>query len=416
MKKFLAILLAAMLVFTLVACGGNTEQSTDDPTDGENPSAEAVDVDFSSVKVGFIFLHDPTDSTYDKNFQNAVDEVKEKLGLKDDQIVVRSNIPETEECKDTALELVDDGCNVIFADSFGHEPFILEAAKEHPEVSFHHATGTSASTAGVENFHNAFASIYEGRYLAGIAAGMKINEMIEKGDIKAEDAKIGYVGAFPYAEVISGYTSFFLGARSVCESATMEVKYTNSWFDEAAERTQAIALIDDGCILISQHADSPGAPRACEERKVPNVAYNVNTTDLGPTTAIISSKINWAPYMEMIIEAAATGEKVDTDWCGTIATGSVELTELNKDVAAEGTQEAIDKAIEEFKAGTLKVFDCSKFTVNGETLETYTEAYGLEGQECIATENGITFFNESSIISAPYFGLIIDGVTAVENA
>ena len=229
-----------------------------------------------------------------------------------------------------------------------------QAAQEYPEVQFCHATGTQAHTKGLKNFHNAFASIYEGRYLAGIAAGMKLNEMIKDGKIKAEEAKIGYVGAFDYAEVVSGFTSFFLGARSVCESATMKVTYTKSWFDIALEREAALSLINDGCVLISQHADSEGAPKACEEKGVPNVAYNISTISMGPNTAIISSKINWAPYYKLVIEAVAKGEAIPTDWCGTIATGSVGLTELNEKVAASGTQAKLDEVKAQLEKGEIK--------------------------------------------------------------
>ncbi len=427
--KVIALVLALAMVFAFASCKDDSGKSTDSETTANGTSADAQetasgdaqgtasDVDYSKIKVGFIFLHAPTDSTYDKNFQNAVDNVQKKLGLTDDQIIVRSNIPEDATCQETAMELVDEGCNIIFADSFGHESYMMAAAKEAPEVQFCHATGTHAKTAGLKNFHNAFASIYEGRYLAGVAAGMKLNEMIEAGKITADKAKMGYVGAFPYAEVISGFTSFYLGAKSVCPSVTMEVKYTNSWFDETAEKTQAIALIDDGCVLISQHADSPGAPRACEEKGVPNVAYNVSTIDMGPNTAIISSKIDWTPYMELMITSVAKGEEIPADWCGGIAEGSVQLTELNTTVAAKGTQEKLDEVMAQLKAGTLHVFDTANFTVNGEKLTSYLADVIDEGDykaETEAIKDG--YFDESDVAdkrSAPYFDIIIDGITAV---
>ncbi len=419
--KVIALVLALAMVFAFASCKDDSGKNTDpaNPSDGTTAGEQATasELDFSKIKVGFIFLHAPTDSTYDKNFQNAVDNVQKKLGLKDDQIIVRSNIPENATCQETAMELVDEGCDIIFADSFGHEQFMMEAAKEAPNVQFCHATGTHAKTAGLKNFHNAFASIYEGRYLAGVAAGMKINEMIEEGKITADKAKMGYVGAFPYAEVISGFTSFYLGAKSVCPTVTMEVKYTNSWFDETAEKTQAIALIDDGCVLISQHADSPGAPRACEEKGVPNVAYNVSTIDMGPNTAIISSKIDWTPYMELMITNVVKGEEIPADWCGGIAEGSVQLTELNTKVAAKGTQEKLDEVMAQFKAGTLHVFDTATFTVKGEKLTSYLADVIDEGDynaETEAIKDG--YFDESDVAdkrSAPYFNIIIDGITAV---
>ncbi|MFR5782797.1 MAG: BMP family ABC transporter substrate-binding protein, partial [Oscillospiraceae bacterium] len=213
---------------------------------------------------------------------------------------MRTNVPEGQECYDAAAELADDGCNIVFADSFGHEDFMIQAAAV-PRVQFCHATGTKAHTEGLDNYHNAFASIYEGRYLAGIAAGMKLNEMIEAGEITEDQAKMGYVGAYTYAEVISGYTSFYLGAKSVCPSVTMDVTFTGSWYDETAEKEGANNLIAGGCVLISQHADSMGAPTACEVAGVPNVSYNGSTIDACPNTFIVSSRIDWAPYFEYMI-------------------------------------------------------------------------------------------------------------------
>ncbi|MBQ6864179.1 MAG: BMP family ABC transporter substrate-binding protein [Clostridia bacterium] len=426
--KILALVLSlCMVVACFAACNNDADETLTDgnvvATDGdaadvsEDVSADAGEValDYSDIKVGFIFLHAPTDSTYDKNFMNAVEEVQATLGLTNDQVIVMSDIAESEACYEAAMDLVDQGCNIIFGDSFGHEDYLIQAAQECPDVQFCHATGDSALAENIPNFHNAFASIYEGRYVAGIVAGMKINEMIENGEFTAEEAKMGYVGAFPYAEVISGYTSFYLGARSVCPTVTMEVKYTNSWFDIDAERTQAIALIESGCKLISQHADSEGAPKACEEYGVPNVAYNVNTTDMGPTTALISSKINWAPYMTYMIDCVVKGEAIDTDWCGGFNTGSVELTELNTAVAAEGTQEAIDAAIAAFKAGELHVYDTATFTVNGEALAEDFQADVVPDAAYTPDTDVVLdgYFAESEFRSAPYFSIIIDGITAV---
>ncbi|MCI6245170.1 MAG: BMP family ABC transporter substrate-binding protein, partial [Eubacterium sp.] len=297
-----------------------------------------------------------------------------------------------------------------------HEDYMIEAAKKYPNVQFCHATGTKAHTENLTNYHNAFASIYDGRYLAGIAAGMKLNEMIEAGEFNAEEAKIGYVGAYTYAEVVSGYTSFFLGARSVCPTATMEVQFTGSWYDETAEKEAANTLIANGCKLISQHADSMGAPTACETAGVPNVSYNGSTVSACPNTFIVSSRINWAPYFEYAIKAVIDGTAIDTDWTGSLATGSVELTEVNTAAAAEGTQEAINKAAEELKAGTLHVFDTTTFTVNGEALSTYmadvdTDAAYEKDTEAIADG----YFHESEYRSAPYFDIRIDGITLLNE-
>lgn len=399
MKKLLAILMVLALVFcTFAACGkkGDTAEET------------------AKIKIGLICLHDEN-STYDNNFIQAMKEVQAELKLTDDQVLIKTNIPESDACYTAAAELVDAGCNVVFADSFGHESYILQAAKEFKNVQFCHATGTTAHTEKLDNFHNAFASIYEGRYLAGVAAGMKLNEMIKDGKIVANQAKIGYVGAFPYAEVKSGYTSFFLGARSVCESATMEVKYTNSWFDIALEREAALSLINSGCVLISQHADSEGAPKACEEKSVPNVAYNISTIPMGPNTALISSKIDWAPYYKYVIDAVMNNKTIEADYVGTIATGSVKLTELNGKVAAEGTQAKLDEIEAQFKAGTLHVFDTAKFTVGGKTLDSYQA--DVDSDEKFTPDTEVIkdgYFHESEFRSAPYFDIIIDGITADE--
>ena len=394
MKKILALLLAAVMVFALAACGGGEKKD-----------------DF---KVGFIFLHDEN-STYDKNFIDAAKAVQAELGLTDDQVLMKVNIPESNECYEAALELVDAGCDVIFGDSFGFESYLLKAAQEHPDVQFCHATGTNAKTAGVANYHNAFASIYEGRYLAGIAAGMKLNEMIKDGKFKAEEAKIGYVGAFPYAEVISGLSSFYLGVKSVCPTVTMDVKYTNSWFDIAKEKEAAQALIQSGCKLISQHADSEGAPKACEENGIPNVAYNINTASIGPNTALISSKISWEPYMKLMIESVMNGKEIPADYTGTLATGSVQLTELNEKVAAEGTKEALEDAMAKLKAGEIHVFDTSAFTVGGKALDESTLADVIPDEKYEADTKVVSdgYYHESEYRSAPYFFMQIDGITGV---
>ena len=403
MKKFLALILALVMALALVACGGN---KTDEPEKPDEPPAE-------SFKVGFITLHDEN-STYDLNFINAAKAACEKLGV---EYVLKTNVPEGQECYETAADMADSGCKVVFADSFGHEDYMIQAAKEYPDVQFCHSTGTRAHTEGLSNYHNAFASIYEGRYLAGIAAGMKLQSMIDAGEFTADEAKIGYVGAFTYAEVVSGYTSFFLGVRSIVPTATMEVTFTGSWYDEAAEKEGANKLIQNGCKLISQHADSFGAPTACETAGVPDVSYNGSTKDVAPNTYIISSRINWEPYYEYVIKAVMNGEAMDPDWTGTIASGSVELTELNTDVAAEGTQEAIDAAKAALEAGTLHVFDTSKFTVEGKALDSYmadVDSDAAYEKDTEVVSDG--YFHESEFRSAPYFDLTIDGITLLDTA
>ena len=407
MKKFLAVLLALAMVFALAACGSG--QQTPEST------AAASDNGASNIKVGFIFLHDEN-STYDLNFMNGSKEAAAALGLSDDQVMMKTNIPEGQECYEAAADLADAGCNIIFADSFGHEDYMIQAAKEYPDVQFCHSTGTKAHTEGLANYHNAFASIYEGRYLAGIAAGMKLNEMIENGEFTADEAKMGYVGAFTYAEVISGYTSFFLGARSVCPTVTMDVTFTGSWYDETAEKEAANTLIAGGCKLISQHADSMGAPTACESAGVPDVSYNGSTVDSCPNTFIVSSRIDWAPYYEYAITCVLNGEAIDTDWTGSLETGSVLLTEVNTKAAAAGTEEALQAAEEKLKSGELHVFDTSTFTVNGKPLTTFmadvdTDAAYTPDTEAISDG----YFHESEYRSAPYFTVPIDGINLLDT-
>ena len=358
-----------------------------------------------------------TGSAYDLNFINAAKEACKELGISEDTYMLKTNIPEGQECYNAAAELADAGCNIIFADSFGHEDYMIQAAKEFSDIQFCHSTGTKAHTEGLDNYHNAFASIYEGRYLAGVAAGMKINEMIDSGKITADQAKMGYVGAYTYAEVISGYTSFFLGARSVCPTVTMEVTFTGSWYDETAEKEGATKLINDGCVLISQHADSMGAPTACENAGVPDVSYNGSTKDACPNTFIVSSRINWVPYYKYAIQAVMDGSSIDTDWTGTLSTGSVELTDVNTDVAAKGTQDKIDEVKGKLEDGSLHVFDISTFTVDGAKLDSYKADVDTDADYTPDTEvvsDG--YFHESEYRSAPYFDVKIDGIELLDTA
>ena len=368
------------------------------------------------VKAALICLHGDS-STYDKNFIDAFKQACANKGLTEDDYTIITDIPEGTECYDKAADFADNGYNLIFANSFGHEAYMIQAAKEFPEVQFCHATGTKAHTEGLANYQNAFASIYQGRYLAGVAAGLKLVELYgdAEGKVSDENAKIGYVGAHPYAEVVSGYTSFYLGVKSIVENVTMEVRYTGSWYDETAEKTTAEALIAAGCKLISQHADSMGAPTACENANIPNVSYNGAT---GKNTFVIASRINWVPYFEYMIDCVKNGEDIATDWTGTLTNDAVKITAVGA-AAAAGTQEKLDEVAAKLKDGTLKVFDCATFTVNGATLTEYLADVDDAGDfvpetNVIKTENGITFFDESANRSAPYFDIRIDGITEVK--
>ncbi|MGN0534504.1 MAG: BMP family ABC transporter substrate-binding protein [Eubacterium sp.] len=417
-KKIISVILAILLVAaTFAGCsnGGAENKKLGESEDIIPREAISTDVEVpADFKIGLICLHDEN-STYDNNFIQGLKAAAEGMGLTEDQVVIKTNIGEDKACYDAAVDLAQNvGCKVIFADSFGHESFMKQAAQKFPDVEFCHATGTSAKTAGIKNFHNAFAAIYEGRYVAGVAAGIKLNEMIESGQITPEQAIIGYVGAFTYAEVISGMTSFYLGARSVCESATMKVTYTGSWYDQAKEQEAATALIEkEKCVLISQHADSLGAPTACELAGVPNVSYNGSTYSAGENTFIVSSAINWAPYFQLIIEKAVKGEEIPANWVGTIATNSVVISGINQDVVdGESTIAELNKVVDQFKAGTLHVFDTSKFTVEGKQLTEYMADIDGDFQgDTNVIHDG--YFDESGdqFRSAPYFDIIIDGVT-----
>ena len=431
----LVIAMMASLVAVFAGCnnGGNTR--TDTKKEIELPAYAGIQNQTvegtipENFKIGLITLHDKN-STYDKNFITAMEEVQAELGLKDSQVIIASGIPEGIECYTKAIELAEAGCKVIIADSFGHEQYMLQAAKEKPDVLFAHATGVKAHTEeDTPNYVNAFASIYEGRYLAGVVAGMKLKEMIDSGKVAADKAKVGYIGAFTYAEVISGYTSWFLGVRSIVPTATMEVTFTGSWYDETAENNAAKKLINNKCVLISQHADSWGAPNACEEAGVPNVSYNGSTFSACPETFLVSSRINWAPYYKYLIDCKVNNKVVAKDYTGTIKTGSVVLTNLGANVAA-GTKEKIIELRNQLANGTLKVFDASKFTVTvggDKNLNATVDANGkltaynadTDGDyagdtDVMKTEGGKTFFDESGLRSAPYFDLTIDGITLLD--
>jgi basic membrane protein A len=402
-KKLIALMLCLSIVMIpmLASCGGNS---------GGGDSGDGGD-----FKVALICLHDEN-STYDLNFINGFKEAMGELGLDEDHYFIKTGVPEGQECYDAAAELADAGCKLIFSDSFGHQDYMLQAAQEFPDVQFVSCTGDKALVSGQDNYHNAFASIYEGRFLAGVAAGMKLNEIKEAGKLKGDVPKMGYVGAFTYAEVISGYTSFYLGAKSVCPDVVMDVTFTGSWYDETAEKEGANKLIQGGADLVSQHADSFGAPTACENAGIPNVSYNGSTKEAGPNTYIISSKINWAPYFEYASKAVQNGEKFDTNWTGTIDTGSVELTELNTDVAAEGTAEKLEEVKAALVAGDVHVFDTSTFTVEGKELTSYkadVEADDAYEHETEVISDG--YFHESEYRSAPYFDIPIDGITRLDE-
>lgn len=402
-KKALSIILTAvMAVGMMTGCGAQASDGSSS-ADGNG----AADSDF---KVGIMYIGDENEG-YTAAHMAGIDGMMENLGLDDSQVIEKTNIPEDESAYDAAVDLAEQGCDIIFANSFGQESYVIQAATEYPDIQFCHATGYQAASSGLPNMHNYFTNIYESRYVSGVVAGLKLNEMIDNGTITEDKCKVGYVGAYPYAEVISGFTSFFLGIRSVCPSATMEVKYTNSWADMSAEAEVANALIADGCVLISQHADTTGAPSACEAAGVPCVGYNVSMISVAPNTALTSASIDWSVYYTYAVKCAMNGEEIETDWCRGFAEGADKLTELNDKVVAEGTAEKVKEVEDQIIDGSLHVFDTSTFTVGGKALEDAIAEGGEYADYADYVSDG--YFHESELASAPSFAIIIDGITSI---
>lgn len=391
MKKFVAFALVLAMAFALCACTPNEDKD-----------------DF---KVGVILVGDENEG-YTYAHMEGIEAARVACGLEKDQIIYKYNIEENEACYQAAVDLVEQGCKIVFANSFGHESFLIQAAKEYPDVLFCHATGqTAAKQTDLKNIFNYFTAIYEARYVSGVVAGMKLKELMDNGTVT--DPHVGYVGAYPYAEVVSGYTAFFLGIQSIVPDAYMEVQYTNKWFDLTLEAEAANALMARGCVIIGQHADSTGAPSAIQaahdDGTYPNVysvGYNIDMLNVAPDVALTSPQNNWGAYYTYAIKTAMEGKEMQQDWCYGYIDEAVQISQLGT-ACAEGTQEAVAAVIEKIKNGELHVFDCSTFTVNGEHLTSYDKSYGFEGTELIWDG----YFHESEVISAPLFDIRIDGIT-----
>ena len=408
MKKFLAILLILTMVFTFAACGGGDTNSGED-----EPAAD------TTYKVGMVCIGDDN-AAYDRNFYMAADAAKAQLAKEGIDInwVYTYNHPEGQDVADDCEELAGDKkCIAVFLNSYGQEPAMLQIAKDYPNTVFAGLTNEGSYKDDLDNTINAFPSIYEGRYLAGVAAGCKLNEMIADGKITADKAVIGYVGAYTFAEVMSGYTAFFLGARSVCPSATMLVEFIGSWGDPTMEAETAADLIDRGAVLISQHSDSTTPATKAQEKGVFHVGYNISMSDVAPEASIVSSRIDWTNFFVKVIKAQIKGEKQDQDYIGHgLKDGDVLLTEVNSKVAAKNTAEEIKKAEDAIKAGTLQVFDTSTFKVDGKVLE-HAFAIDTNGDFTADKEEAVFdgAFHESYFQSAPYFTQRIDGITLVNE-
>ena len=418
MKKFLALLLAGLMTMSLAACGssssGSSAASSAPAASGSASSAAASTADpAADVKVGLICVHD-IQSGYDAAHIEGLTEACKELGIDvDSQVVFKYNIGEDETCYDMAVELAEDGCGIIFSDSYGHQTYMQQAAEDYPDVTFVACTGDQAAGSGLDNFKNIFTNVYESRYVSGIVAGMKLKELMDAGTVT--DPYIGYVGAYPYAEVVSGYTAFFLGIQSIVPEAHMDVQYTGSGSDPVAEAETAKALMAKGCVIIGQHADSTGAPSAVQEAfdggaVVYSVGYNIDMLSVAPQAALTSAQNNWSVLYKATLEKFINGEEIPADYATGVKDGAVMISALGES-CAEGTQEAVDAAWAGIKDGSLNVFDCANFTVGGEHLTSYTDSYGMNGAECI--KDGI--FEESVIRSAPYFDLRIDGITELNN-
>ena len=391
MKKFVAFALVLAMAFALCACTPNEDKD-----------------DF---KVGVILVGDENEG-YTYAHMEGIEAARVACGLEKDQIIYKYNIGENEACHQAAVDLVEQGCKIVFANSFAHESFLIQAAKEYPDVLFCHATGqTAAKQTDLKNIFNYFTAIYEARYVSGVVAGMKLKELMDNGTVT--DPHVGYVGAYPYAEVVSGYTAFFLGIQSIVPDAYMEVQYTNKWFDLTLEAEAANALMARGCVIIGQHADSTGAPSAIQaahdDGTYPNVysvGYNIDMLNVAPDVALTSPQNNWGAYYTYAIKTAMEGKEMQQDWCYGYIDEAVQISQLGT-ACAEGTQEAVAAVIEKIKNGELHVFDCSTFTVNGEHLTSYDKSYGFDGVELIWDG----YFHESEVISAPLFAIRIDGIT-----
>ena len=433
MKKFLALLLTLVMALSLVACGSSGEENTGDTTD--DSTTEETGGGAADVKIGLICVHD-INSGYDAAHIEGLTTACEELGITanaDDpansQVIFRYNIPEDETCYDAAVDLAEEGCNIIFSDSYGHQMYMQQAATDYPDVTFVACTGDLAAGSGLDNYKNIFPYTYESRYVSGVVAGMKLKELMDAGTVT--DPYVGYVGAFPYAEVVCGYTAFLLGIQSQVPEAHMDVQYTNSWYDPVAEREAANALMARGCVIIGQHADSTGAPSAVQAQKdagsvVYSVGYNIDMLSVAPDAALTSSQNVWSVLYKATLEKFLAGEEIPTDYACGYAEGAQTISALGP-ACAEGTQEAVDAAWAGIKDGSLKVFDTSKFTCQPSTDGSYqvdadghvTSAFGLDSDGDFVNDTGEAIvdgaFQESVLRSAPYFSLRIDGITELNN-
>ena len=334
------------------------------------------------------------------------------------QVIFKYNVPEDETCADAAVDLAEEGCNIIISDSYGHQSYMMQVASEYEDVIFVAATGDTAAYEPVVNVVNVFPYTFQSRYVSGVVAGMKLKELMDAGTVT--DPYVGYVGAYPYAEVVSGYTAFFLGIQSIVPEAHMDVQYTNSWYDPIAEGEAANALMAKGCVIIGQHADSTGAPAAVQAALeggavAYSVGYNIDMLAVAPDAALTSAQNNWSAMYYPILERMVSGEVMYSDFALGADNNGVMISALGPNCAA-GTQEKVDEVWAALKDGSLSVFDTANFTVGGEKVTSFM-ALDMDGDFVGDIGEAIVdgIFEESVIRSAPYFSLRIDGITELNN-
>ena len=368
MKKFtkvLALVLVAALALGLCACGGSEGGAANDT---------------SSLKIGVIHIGDPADgSGYSYTHDLGIQGMQKNLGLSDDQIVRKLNVADTDPAatKTAIEECIAEGCNLIFGTSYGYMDTMEALAKEYPDVYFSHGTGYKSNDT---NFNNYFGRIYQARYLAGIAAGLK-----------TESNKIGYVAAFgtDLAETCSGINAFALGVQAVNPEAKVYVKTLNSWFDPANETAFADALIDMGCDVIAQHCDTANPQIAAQNKGVFGCGYNSDMTGEAPKAHLTAPIWNWDVYYTTAAQAVIDGKWAEMgNYYGGLKEGFVDVSPLS-DNCAEGTQEAIDQVKELIINGEWDVFSGTKLSFeDGKVVMTEGDILDNEGNVVVAAGEG----------------------------
>lgn len=372
-KKIVALVMALVLVFALAACGGNTDTtpSGDGTSTGEKQPMPAIAKD--DIKVGVLHIGDPADGAgYSYAHDSGIVEMQKNLGLRDDQIIRKNNVADDNDTAiETALnELIEAGCNIIFATSWGYMEKVSEAATAHPEIIFSHCSGYMSNDT---NFNNYFGQIYQARYLAGIVAGLK-----------TKSNKIGYVAAQDNnnPEVTGGIDAFALGVKSVNPDAKVYVKVTNTWFDLQKEKAAAVALLDEGCDVITQHQDTTQPMVAAQERGAYGIGYNSDMAKQVPDAVLTSVVWHWGVYYTAAVQAAIDGTWTADNYFKGMNEKLLGLTELTS-LCAEGTQEKVDEATQKILSGELKVFageiKDNKGTVRVKAGESLDDAY-IAGQ------------------------------------